>query len=61
MVEQHYRFCLFMAGGGGFAYHHTIVLVAVVFQSETGGKLAKEVGHTFLMMRGARYLVQLSE
>ena len=40
MVEEHHRFGLFMAGGGGFSYHHTVVLVAVVFQSETGGKLA---------------------
>jgi hypothetical protein len=50
-----------MTRGGRFAYHHTVFLITLILQMETFCKLAKIVCHTFLMMRGAGYLVQFME
>ena len=61
VVENHHWCGVLVSRRGGLANHHAVLRVAVVAQPQPLGPLAQEVGHTTLVVRRPRNLIQLLE
>ena len=61
MVQQHDRFSPFMTGCCRLADNDTVLIIALLRQLQSLGKLTKVVGYLFFVVRRTGYLVQFLE